>query len=91
MDKVYSRINPAEEADEAGRRVKKDATGGRRTANNDRHGNVVHVPRHRNAQQPLLPNADHEPNDQIAAQPQNQCVFMRGYMLTFRDDFLPLR
>jgi hypothetical protein len=62
-----------------------------RTRNNGRHDNDARIPPHRNAQQSLVSDIDHETNGQTSAQLQNQCVFIRGYLLSFRDDLLPLR
>jgi hypothetical protein len=62
-----------------------------RTRNNSRHNNDARIPPHGSAQQSLVPDTDHETNGQTSAQLQNQCVFIRGYLLSFRDDLLPLR
>lgn len=42
-------------------------------------------------QQPPPSDAVAEPNNQSTPQPPNQCIFVRGYMLSFRDDLIPLR
>jgi hypothetical protein len=62
-----------------------------RTRNNGRHNNDARIPPHKSAQQSLVPDTDHETNGQTSAQSKNQCVFVRGYMLSFRDDLIPLR
>jgi len=58
-----------------------------RTRNNGRHNNDTRIPPHGSA----VSDTNYETNGQTSAQSQNQCVFIRGYLLSFRDDLLPLR
>lgn len=85
-DVLYSSPTQAQDGSRATRQPGSTQNGSRRRGRGQ-----IPPPELETSQQSAPSDAVVEPNNQSSSQPQNQCIFVRGYMLSFRDDLIPLR